>query len=369
MSQRVGIPLIPGRTIGVGLVGAGKIAELHALAIRSAGAELRGIVSSLPDRTLEAAERLGVPEVFESVVALARDPAIDVIHITSPNGLHVDHVSAAIDAGVHVVCEKPLATTAAAARELVRSAAVAGIVGTVAFTYRLHPAVLEARARIQAGEIGPIQMMQGHFLQDWVLNADPSEWRLDSTRGGPSRTWADIGSHLVDLLEFVSGDRVKSVAATHRRTVISTSSDSVSEDDAVTATATTRHGAIASLVASQVAPGHGNNLAIELNGQKASIAVDFMHSERIRLGADGSFAHLRGTELSAGRDQAGFEPEGGLPDFIAGFCAFVEGSYRVMAGNSSEQIATLSDGLRAAYVTDAILQASQTRQWADVMSG
>lgn len=361
-------PLPSGRPIGVGLVGAGRIADVHALAIRAAGGELRGIVSSSPERSAEAAERLSVPNIFRSVAELAADPAIDVVHVTSPTGLHFEHVSAAIDSGVHVVSEKPLATTSADAARLVAGATAAGVVGTVAFSYRFHPVVLEARARVHDGDLGPLLSIRGRYLQDWLLATSGDEWRLDSARGGPSRAWADIGSHLIDLVEFISAEKITRVAATTRRAVKSTSARSNSEDDALAATAETTSGAIGSFLVSQVAPGHANALAVEMSGERGSLTIDLDHTERLRLGTIGSSTDLGGDALARGVLRAGFTPEGGMTDIVAGFCSFVRSSYDLMAGGTNDEVATFADGLRSLHVAEAVLSAAREHQWRGVFA-
>src|SRR5690606_30833903 len=128
--------------------------------------------------------------------------------------------AAAIAAGKHVICEKPLATSVADAEALVRAAERAGVTATVPFVYRYHPMVREARSRVERGDLGTLLTIGGAYLQDWLLSDRDDDWRVDESFGGPSRAFADIGSHLVDLVEFVTGDPIARLNAV-KRTVFS----------------------------------------------------------------------------------------------------------------------------------------------------
>src|SRR5215470_14558743 len=159
------------------IAGTGFIGPVHVRAARLAGAAVVGISGSDPSRASDAAASLGVARVFDSSEALASDPDVDVVHICTPNHLHAGLARRAIEAGKHVVCEKPLATSAAAAAQLVDLAARAGVVAAVPFVYRFHPVVREARARIAAGAAGAIRLIHGTYLQDWLSAPDDYNWR------------------------------------------------------------------------------------------------------------------------------------------------------------------------------------------------
>jgi predicted dehydrogenase len=190
------------------------MATVHSRAAVAARARLVGIVSSTAERSAVAAAELGFERPYSSLDELLADDEVQVVHVTTPNALHAGQVLAALAAGKHVVCEKPLATGAADAEAM--AGAVGGLVASVPFVYRYHPVVREARARVRASDLGSVLTLQGSYLQDWLLTADDDNWRVDERAGGRSRAFADIGSHLVDLLEFVSGDRVTRLAAAKR---------------------------------------------------------------------------------------------------------------------------------------------------------
>src|SRR5690606_34569772 len=179
----------------------------------SARASLRAVASSSPASSARAAERLGLALSYPTVDELLADDAIDVVHVCTPNATHYDFALAAIAAGKHVICEKPLATSAAEAGELASRAHAAGVSATVPFVYRYHPMVREARARVARGDLGTLLTVQGGYLQDWLLSKHDDDWRVDASQGGPSRAFADTGSHPGDLAAFATGARTLRLAA------------------------------------------------------------------------------------------------------------------------------------------------------------
>src|SRR5690606_12566550 len=142
---------------------------VHSRASRAAGGRLVGIAASTPASALRAAGALGIEQAYDSFEALLAEGAPDIVHICTPNTTHAGLAQAAIDAGAHVICEKPLATSVEAAEHLVAEANRAGVTATVPFVYRYHPMVREARARIRAGALGALLTIQGAYLQDWLL--------------------------------------------------------------------------------------------------------------------------------------------------------------------------------------------------------
>ena len=120
---------------------------------------------------------------------LLADPGVEVVHICVPNAMHMAAAQAVLQAGKHVICEKPLATRLEDAEILAGLAAQRGLVATIPFIYRYHPMVREARARVANGELGPLQLIHGSYLQDWLLDAQASNWRVDPSQGGASRAF------------------------------------------------------------------------------------------------------------------------------------------------------------------------------------
>ena len=201
------------REIKAAVVGTGFIGVVHVEALRRLGVEVTGIVGSSPERAAEKAKAAALPAPYPSFEAMLDDPAVDVVHLTTPNHLHFDQARAALAAGKHVVCEKPLAMTAAETGELLRLAEQSGLVHAVNFNIRFYPQCQEARARVRAGEIGDVRLVSGGYLQDWLLLDTDWNWRLDPAAGGALRAVGDIGSHWLDLVQFITGQHVEAVLA------------------------------------------------------------------------------------------------------------------------------------------------------------
>jgi predicted dehydrogenase len=355
--------------LGVGIVGGGFMADVHSRAARSSGAQLVGIVSSSAQRSEAAAERLGIERGHASIDELIADPRIGVVHVCTPNALHAEQAERVIAAGKHVVCEKPLATTSADARRLTEAAAAAGVVASVPFVYRFHPLVREARARVAAGETGRLLTVAASYLQDWLLRSTDDNWRVDAAAGGRSRAFADIGSHLVDLVEFVSGDRVTRLAASTRTFFADRAENrSVTTEDAVAATVETASGAIGTVLVSQVAPGRKNRLLIELSGDTESVVFDQEQPETIWLGRRGGSVLLPrdAEQLSPDAARLVSVPSGHPQGYQDAFNAFVADTYAAIRGEDPEGLPVFADGLRASLVTEAVMDAADTGAWVDV---
>jgi predicted dehydrogenase len=355
--------------LGIGIVGGGFMAEVHSRAARAARARLVGIVSSSPARSASAAQSLGVEAAYDSVELLLADPAVDVVHIATPNATHRELALAAIRAGKHVVCEKPLATSVADAAELVAAAATAGVVATVPFAYRFHPMVREARARLASGGPGRLHSIQGVYLQDWLLDRSDDNWRVDEGQGGPSRAFADIGSHLVDLIEFVTGDRIARVQALTRTVHAERASNKdVTTEDLAAVLFETGSGAVGTLLVSQVAPGRKNRLHVELAGANESVVFDQEHPEALWLGRRaGSEIVTRGEGLALDAARLSILPSGHPLGFQDAFNAFVADSYAAITGDQRDGLPTFDDGLRAVHITQAVIESASTGAWVDTI--
>jgi predicted dehydrogenase len=351
-----------------GFLGGGFMGQVHSRAARAARAVLAGVASSSPASAERAAATLGFERAYSSAADLLADDTIDVVHVVTPNSSHVEHALAAIEAGKHVICEKPLATSTADATRLADAAAAAGVTATVPFVYRFHPMVREARARVAAGETGRLLSVQGSYLQDWLLAPSDDNWRVDAATGGPSRAFADIGSHLCDLLEFVTGDRISRVQAL-KRTVFAdrATSHAITTEDLVAVLVETRGGAIGTLLVSQVAPGRKNRLHLELSGAAETIGFDQEEPETLWLGRRTRSQSLRRNtdELSADAARLSVLPPGHPLGYQDAFNAFVADSYAAVRGGEPDGLPTFDDGLRAATLTDAVLASAGSGSWID----
>ena len=350
----------------IGMLGAGFMASVHSRSARSAGARLDALASARPERARHAAAELGYSRHLAPDALVAE--GLDVVHVCTPNDSHAEYATAALRAGSHVICEKPLATSAEAARGLVDAAADADRLGAVPFVYRYHPMVREARARVASGATGRLLTVSGHYLQDWLLGADDENWRVASQAGGPSRAFADIGSHLVDLIEFVCGARISRLAATASTVHPERGGRPVDTEDAVALAVEFAHGAIGSLLVSQVAPGRKNGLVLELAGTEESLRFEQEDPERLWVGHRDASRLLRRDpdHLSPDAARLSILPGGHPQGYQDAFNAFVADAYAVARGEAREGLPTFADGLRAAVVTEAVLESVRSRSWVEV---
>jgi predicted dehydrogenase len=355
------------RPLGVGVIGGGFMATVHSRAARNARAQLVGILSSTPAKSEAAANELGFARSYTSIDELLGDEAIDVVHVCTPNTLHAGQVLAAIAAGKHIVCEKPLATTLADAEAM--TTAARDLTATVPFVYRFHPLVREARARIADGSTGRVLSIHGSYLQDWLVGIDDDNWRVDVASGGRSRAFADIGSHLVDLIEFVTDEKVSRVSATTRTFLAERSTHTnITTEDAAAVVIETAGGAIGTLLVSQVAPGRKNRLQFEIAGSRESLGFDQEQPETLWIGRQS------GSQLIP-RDAAQLHPDAarlcavpaGHPQgYQDAFNAFVADTYAAIGGAKPEGLPRFADGLRAVRVTEAVLDSADAGTWIEI---
>ena len=367
------------------IAGTGFIGRVHARSALLAGAHLAGVAASSRESARDAATALGADRGFDSAEELVRDPDVDVVHVCTPNHLHLPLAEAALAAGKHVICEKPLALDVSGAQQLVEAAADSGLHAAVPFVYRYYPTVREARERVASGETGAVRLLHGTYLQDWLLRPDDSNWRVDEQLGGASRAFADIGSHWCDLAEFVSGHRITRLSARlltavpervseEGRRAFASGGDGgearrVTTEDAAVVQFETDGGAVGSVVVSQVSAGRKNRLWIELDGAEEALAFDQEQPEELWSGRREALTILRRdpVTLSPAASRFAFLPAGHPQGYADCFDAFVADFYEGVRGDSTiEGMPTFSDGLRAAYITDAVLTSSRDERWVDV---
>jgi predicted dehydrogenase len=351
------------------------------------------VSASSPERAREAAARLRVQRAFDTAEELVAADGVDVVHVCTPNHLHAPLAHAALAAGKHVVCEKPLATTAAEADRLLDAAedrAHPPRVAVVPFVYRYNPMVAEARARVAAGEIGAVRLVHGGYLQDWLSSPEDDNWRVDPAQSGASRTFADIGSHWCDLMEFVTGDRIAAVCA-QTATVVPERADrghapafaaagdrpdahgprrAVVTEDLATMMFRTEAGVVGTMLVSQVSPGRKNHLHLEVAGASASLRFEQERSETLWIGRrernetlwrDPALLHPSAARLTS-------MPAGHAEGYVACFDAFVADAYAAIAtGTPPDGLPRFADGARSARIVDAVVQSARAgAAWVDV---
>jgi predicted dehydrogenase len=348
------------RRLRVGIVGGGFMGRVHGRSALVAGAKVVGAVGSSPDRAAAAAEATGAKHGFATLdELLAAD--IDLVHVCTPNNTHLPVTLQALEAGKHVICEKPLATSAKDALGLHAAALEAGRVATVPFVYRYHPMVRELRTRIAEGEAGQITSLHGSYLQDWLAGEDDQNWRVDDVAGGPSRTFADIGSHWCDLTEFVTGDRIADVSAQTRTVRAKRGGAEVRTEDLATAQFRTASGVIGTVVVSQVAAGRKNRLYLEVSGTESSFGFDQEDPDRLWVGRRAANLLLtRDPEtLSPPAVRVNRLPAGHAQGYQDAFDSFVADTYAAaLDGDHPDGLPDFAAGARSAQLVDAVLRSA-----------
>jgi predicted dehydrogenase len=359
----------------VAIAGVGFIGAVHARAALVNGGRLVGVTASSAARARNAAAAFGAERAFASSEELVVAADVDVVHICTPNDLHAPLARAALAAGKHVICEKPLATDLTDALELVRAARAADAVAAVPFAYRYYPLVREARARVAAGEIGRVHLVHGAYLQDWLLRPEATNWRVDPARGGRSRAFADVGSHWCDLMELVTGERIAAVSAQLRTVVPSRPAAgggraSVATEDIAVVLFRTASDVVGSVVVSQVSAGRANQLVLEVAGGEGSLAFDQQTPETLRLARGGTVELLERdpARLDASAARYATLPAGHPQGFHDCMQAFVGEVYAaIRERHAIDGLPSFADGARAVALTEAVLaSAADEGAWTPV---
>ena len=377
--------------IKAGVVGVGFIGVAHVEALRRLGVDVVGVVGSSLERARAKADAANLPRVYEDLEALLADPAIDVVHIATPNHLHAPQVRAAFEAGKHVVCEKPLALDSAATADLVARADGSGLVNAVCFNIRFYPLCHQARAMVASGSVGEPRFVTGSYLQDWLLQDTDWNWRLVPDQAGALRAVADIGSHWLDLARFITGKRVVEVMADlhtfvpvrrHPAGPVETFAvgggdeelieEAMASDDGAGILLRFEDGARGTVSISQVSAGRKNSVTIEVDGADSALAWHSEDPDRLWIGHRG-----RPNEILQ-RDPALADPDAqrliaypgghveGYPDTFRALFAEVYVDIAGSGPSPEPTYPTFADGHDAVAVTEAIARSAQEQRWVNV---
>jgi predicted dehydrogenase len=379
------------KPIKTAIIGTGFMGRVHLEALQRV--EFVEVLA-IAGRNLEAARKLGSGFSISTIVTdyrdLLRDPSIEAVHICTPNALHFSMAKEALQAGKHVICEKPLATTVEEAEELVSRAKQKEVRNCVCHNLRYYPMVQQMRRMREDGDLGEILAVQGTYFQDWLLYETDWNWRVDAAFGGPSRCMADIGSHWFDMAEHVTGLRVTSLCA-DLQTFHSTrkkpkqagdtfSKKKLSPEDYVeTAVDTEDYGAVifrmgersrGSVAASQVFAGRKNRLSLEICGTRASAAWNQERPDELWVGHrdTGNQIFLKDPSLlkPAARSYADL-PGGHSEGYDDTFKQVFRRFYAAIGEASSEtDYPQFGDGLRQLQIVTAALESNRSRSWRDV---
>jgi predicted dehydrogenase len=378
---------------GIAILGAGMIGAAHAAGYRHHlprfTDRLPGLkLATVADPNVDLARALATTYGFAATAAdwktVMDDPSIGIVSVALPNFLHVEAVEAALAAGKHVLCEKPLALNAADARRLVEKAKGATVCAATVFNYRRIPAVTEIRNLIAAGELGEIVSLLVKFQSEYAADPLlPHSWRYERHRAGPGAL-LDIGTHAIDTARYLCGevDEVAGAVSTisikerfvaagatvgHNHVELSTEKRRVDNDDVMSALLRFRNGCQGLFSSSRVAIGMGNTLSFEVCGTKASARFSTQRLNQFEIARfDGSgqspFAIVFNRPASPGIGNLLPVPYDGVAVGYAEVFGFMINEF-LTAATSGEPIAngTLLDGLRAAEILDAIQLAADTQ--------
>jgi predicted dehydrogenase len=380
------------QTIKAAIVGTGFIGPAHLEALRRIpNVEVVALVEVNQELADEKAKQLGIPRAYIFADMLKQDD-IDVVHICTPNFLHYSQAKAVLEAEKHVVCEKPLAISLEEAEDLVKIAKTTGLVNAVHFNLRYYPMVRQMKVMREKGELGEVYSIMGSYLQDWLFLQTDYNWRLEPDKSGDSRAIADIGSHLLDITEYVTGLKITAVMAdfstVHKTRLkplkaIETYSGKmltpadyqevpINTEDHATVLLRFDNGSKGSITVSQVNAGRKNRLNIEIAGSVSAFEFNSERPNELWIGKrekaneqlmkDPSLVHR---EVSSLVSFPGGHNEG-FPDTSKQL--FKEVYAAVAAGKQPEQptFPTFADGWRELLIGERIVESNKKQAWVTI---
>lgn len=380
------------QTVGVGVAGTGFIGPAHVEGLRRNGIMVAALVEETAEKAQQKAAELGIPRWYASLDELLADPRIAVVHLATPNHLHFPHAKAALLAGKHVICEKPLSLNSRESGELVKLAAEKKLVNAVNFNIRMYPMAQQARAAVQAGELGDLFILQGSYLQDWLLFPTDWNWRLEPDLGGSLRAVGDIGSHWLDLLTFITGLRIEEVYADFRTFIpmrkkpsrppetftskMQQPSDFIDQpihtEDYASVLLHYQNGVRGVLTVSQVSAGRKNRLFYEISGSKSSLAWNSERPNELWIGQRTAANQtllkdpsLLSPEARAVSSYPGGHNEG-FPDTFKQLYAKVYDYIFAGDYNKKPDFPTFADGHYEMQLCEAIQRSAAERAWVKV---
>jgi len=371
------------RRLRLGMVGGGQgafIGAVHRIAARLDDEYelVAGAFSSQPKRALVSGQELGLAadRCYADYAEMARSEAaredgIDVVAIVTPNYLHAPVAACFLKAGIHVICDKPLAISRAEGEELASLARERGLVFVVTHAYAGYPLVRHAREMVASGQLGDLRLVQVEYVQDWLADAvaaDPGfldeNWHNDPRRAGPTGCLGDIGTHAYHLAGYVSGMQPESVSAE-----LHTFTTGRRVDDHAQMMLRYANGARGILFASQVAAGAENALRLRLYGTKGSLAFEQESPNELWFTPQGGHAQriTRGRVNSTDAVQATRIPPGHPEGFLESFAQlYRDAAFRIRAGSTHSGgapnglLPTVEDGLAGLCFIDAVLESHQS---------
>ncbi len=382
--QEISVP-----SLGVAVVGAGFIGPVHVEGLRRIGANILGILGVSDQESRQAAASLGLPQAYQNLEEILQDSRVKVVHIATPNRLHYPMARQVLLAGKHVLCEKPLAMNSRESAELVRLARKTHLAAAVNYNVRFYPLCLEARERIQRGDLGEVFTVCGSYVQDWLLLPTDYNWRVLAKEGGPLRAVADIGTHWLDLIQSITGLAVEALCADLRTVhpirqrpkgevqtfkakeekLAATEPVKITTEDYGCVMLRFKGGGRGCLWVSQVTAGRKNCLRFEIAGAKATLAWNSEEPNQMWIGRREKANELLLRDPALVSEKArhyinypGGHAEGFPDTFKQCFRAFYD---YLRAGDfaAPPPYPTFLDGHREIVLCEAILKSHRQQQW------
>ena len=378
--------------IKVGVIGTGFIGPAHIEGLRRLGnIEVAALAECSEELAESKARSLGIEEYYGDYKELLKKKDIQSVHICSPNYLHYQMAKEALEAGKHTICEKPLAISAAEAEELVDLADKKGLVNAVNFNIRYYPLSRQMRTMVEKGDVGDILAVQGSYLQDWLFYQTDYNWRLEPGQSGKSRAIADIGSHWMDLIEYITGLKISELCAdfatfhkirkkplksveTYASKVLKPEDYEdmpIDTEDYATVLFRFENDARGVMTVNQVAAGRKNRLCFEMNGSKKSVAWESESPNQIWIGKrDGNNEiMMRDPSLVYPETMPLIDYPGGHNEgFPDTFKQIFKEVYSYISGEQSASVCfpTFKDGLREIVLCETIMESNDKRTWIKV---
>jgi len=370
--------------IGVGFVG-----RAHLESLRRRGIAVQGILGSSPERTQEAGRSLNISRSYRSLEELAQDESVDVVHICTPNYVHFEQSKACLEAGKHVMCEKPLAMNTVESAKLIELAKAHQRVGGVTYNLRYYPLCQEARSIVARGLIGEPRLAHGSFLQDWLAYPTDWNWRLEPQLGGDLRAVSDIGTHLMDSLMFVTGRKITELCAdlvtvmpvrqkprgrveTFQRSQGATDAIKISTDDYASILLKFEGGIHGVATVSQVSAGRKTRLWWEVDGSEGSVAWNSEEPNTLWIGRrqEPNQEVIKDPSLlsPAARGYAAY-PGGHAEGYPDTFVQLFKDFYGYIAAgdlSAPRTFPTFETGHEELVLCDAIAASARERRWVEV---
>lgn len=375
--------------IKVGIAGTGFIGPAHLEALRRNNIKVIGLAEANLELARQKASELGIEKAYEDYNAMISDPEITAVHLATPNLLHFPQAKAALLAGKHVICEKPLAMNTQESAELVKLASEKKLVNAINFSLRFYPICHHARSLVQSGDIGKVLIIHGSYLQDWLLLETDWNWRLEPGLGGTLRAVADIGSHWLDLSTFITGLKINAVMAEFKTFLPTRKKPSrpvetftgkllkpedyidqpISTEDYASILLRYENGARGVVTISQVSAGRKNRLYFEIDGSKSSLAFDSERPNELWIGHRDKANEMLLKDpslLSSDARKIVSYPGGhneGFPDTFKQIFAKIYAYIRQGDFDAVPDFPTFADGHYELILCEAIEQSAREERW------